>query len=1158
MRKSRSRTCTKALMAMLVMLLMMYPAANAEGTQTIAYAVSGGNIYFDPATGTITGCDNTVTTVVIPASIQGVRVEAIGDVAFDSKANLTKVVLPEGITTIGFRAFGYNSKLTSVNLPGSITSISSGAFNMTTSLRSVGPTGGGYDIEYGWKEEIPEHAFDCATGVSSVVIADGITTLGKSCFEATAIAELRLPDSVTTIKDYAFESCSSLRTLQFSNNLTSIGERAFEGCTKLPSLYLPYGLKTIGHRCFGKCSLLTSVYIPASVTSIGSMAFWRCTALERFYVDGQSSYFTAIDGVLFSEGGRCLHSYPTGRTGSYTVPNGITKIGYGAFEDCTNITEIKIPYGLTYIDVWAFYGCTGLKTVTLPGSVTNIGNNGFRSCSALEKLHYNGTPEQWSSTSFGFYNEPIQQVAIEYHYYTINVTARANGTATASATSAAEGQTVTLVATPNRGYRFRQWHVNSGNIAVTNDKFTMGNANVNIEAEFEQDSHRVIFDPNGGSVSPSNKTVVNGELFGDLPVPYFEGNSFQGWYTSVTGGSQITSSTTVNLFGDQTLYAHWAYASLSCTFNPNGGTVSPTSKTVFYGSAYGDLPTPIRTGYTFDGWYTASSGGTRITETTTVAFSYAHTLYAHWKQHYTVTYNANGGTGTPSSQIKEENVPLTLSSLIPSKTHLISYNANGGSVSPASKSISCTFNNWNGNGNTYRPSGQYTANASVTLYAQWIDPAAGTLATPQRSGYTFAGWYTSATGGTRVDDTYTVTGNMTVYAHWNTVGYTMGVHTYSFSNFGDSDSPGGHCFGMSITSSGYYIGALNISRIGGNANTPLYSFSRTAVVKAPICYYQAIQGSYASRSTVAGGSYYLNGYFAIEQDWQQVVNYVRDHSYDNKGSLQIGFRKKNEGGHAINFLRYENVNGQDRIYAYDNNFPTQETYFYRDASGNVRQTPVQTFSGTIDCIALRDCRTYFDIVGGFDSSHALYMAKDAAVVQGYSYTYIDTGFSDEEYVMYEIPAGQDRVIIIPNRDNADFIYMDTEYSFGEITDDTYGELRLATLYEGNVVTSANFRILNGDTELGEPDLTLPAALTRIDVSAFEGIAATTVYVPDTCVSIGAYAFRNSAVRKIRIPAGCTMASTAFDGCEDVRIFGTIGSPAEAFCKAHDNCSFIPE
>lgn len=156
------------------------------------------------------------------------------------------------------------------------------------------------------------------------------------------------------------------------------------------------------------------------------------------------------------------------------------------------------------------------------------------------------------------------------------------------------------------------------------------------------------------------------------------------------------------------------------------------------------------------------------------------------------------------------------------------------------------------------------------------------------------------------------------------------------------------------------------------------------------------------------------------------------------------------------------MNGQDRIYAYDNNFPTQETYFYRDSSGYVRQAPMQTFSGAIDCIALRDCRIYFNSVGAFDTTHVLYMAKDAASVQGeYAYSYMEAAFSDEEYVMYEIPASVDRVIIIPNRDNATFFYMDAEYSFGEITNETRGELRLAS--EGAVGTNASFQMYEGNS-----------------------------------------------------------------------------------------------
>ena len=398
---------------------------------------------------------------------------------------------------------------------------------------------------------------------------------------------------------------------------------------------------------------------------------------------------------------------------------------------------------------------------------------------------------------------------------------------------------------------------------------------------------------------------------------------------------------------------------------------------------------------------------------------------------------------------------------------------------------------------------------------------------------------------------------MTIYAHW-TDAYNMSDETYSFANYGDSDSPGGHCFGMSVTSAGYHIGSLNLSIIGVNSNTSLYRLSRTATVKRPICFYQGIQGSYASYATVAGGSYYLYGVYNISLDWQEVVSYVRNHAYDNTGALQIGFRKRNEGGHAINFLRYENVNGQDRIYAYDNNFPTQETYFYRDASGNVRQAPVQTFSGAIDCIALRDVRTYFNKARSFDSSHVLYMLKDSATVLGYNYSHMEGTISGEEYVMYEIPADEDSVIIIPSKDYADFIYMDTEYSFGEIADDTRGELTFASMNEGAVVGEATFRIFEAESAFGDPEFMLPAALVEIGASAFEGIPARIVDIPAKCISIGEYAFRNSSVKQIRIPAGCSIADTAFEGCEDVQIYGVAGSEAETFCSTHDNCTFIAE
>ncbi|MBR2778678.1 MAG: S8 family serine peptidase [Firmicutes bacterium] len=152
---------------------------------------------------------------------------------------------------------------------------------------------------------------------------------------------------------------------------------------------------------------------------------------------------------------------------------------------------------------------------------------------------------------------------------------------------------------------------------------------------------KVTFDANGGSVGTSGKTVFYGETYGTLPTPTRKGYGFDGWYTAASGGTRITNTSTVSATGSQTLYAHWTAGQSTVVFNANGGTVSPDSKTVTYGSAYGDLPVPTRTGYLSEGWFTAASGGTQITSSTTVSVTSTQTLYAHWKKvdYYTISWS---------------------------------------------------------------------------------------------------------------------------------------------------------------------------------------------------------------------------------------------------------------------------------------------------------------------------------------------------------------------------------------------------------------------------------------------------------------------------------------------------------------------------------------
>ena len=303
--------------------------------------------------------------------------------------------------------------------------------------------------------------------------------------------------------------------------------------------------------------------------------------------------------------------------------------------------------------------------------------------------------------------------------------------------------------------------------------------------------------------------------------------------------------------------------------------------------------------------------------------------------------------------------------------------------------------------------------------------------------------------------------------------YNLGEETYSFRNF--TCEGHGHCFGMSMTSSAYYMGILDEGQVGA-VNGNVYALSKTDTVKAPICYYQQIQGSKAKAAIVAGGSYFLNKKFDISSDWAEIVNYVKDHSFDDKGTLQvttISWKSKDNkyGAHAVNFLRYSVVNGQERIYVYDNNIPDRETYLYKGLDGKVYQAPSSTFADGIISIDLRSVEKYFSVVGNyFDSndramqekylSHAIYAEKGTISVSGATEYLFIAGDTESEYVVFEIPEGCETATITPHVDNATFTYLDEEYSFGKINDETKGEFKLSDSAEEN---NASLTIQNEGT-----------------------------------------------------------------------------------------------
>ena len=137
---------------------------------------------------------------------------------------------------------------------------------------------------------------------------------------------------------------------------------------------------------------------------------------------------------------------------------------------------------------------------------------------------------------------------------------------------------------------------------------------------------------------------------------------------------------------------------------------------------------------------------------------------------YTVSYDANGGSNAPASQVKKEKQSLQLSTAIPKKSYTVRFDANGGNVDTTTKTLSSEFTGWNtnaaGKGTAYAKGASYNTDANLKLYAQWKDKTLGTLPVASRTGYIFQGWFTQKDGGVKVADTTGITGNITLYAHY--------------------------------------------------------------------------------------------------------------------------------------------------------------------------------------------------------------------------------------------------------------------------------------------------------------------------------------------------------------------------------------------------------
>ena len=338
-------------------------------------------------------------------------VKSIGTNAFSFCESITEIHIPENLAFIEKEAFSFCKKLTAITIPSGVTKIGEKVFDFS-GLNSISVNSA--NSRY---FSVNDRALCCTDtllfvlGSDDFTIPEGITFIGRYAFniinllEYNEISSVTLPNSITSIGDFAFINCRNISYMNIPESVTNIGEGAFRGCAGLKTITLPPNLETINSKTFYLCEQLESVIIPKSVRYIGDYVFFNTVIksidiqnsdiqlgnscfggsneIKLFIFDKKSKYLfkdgllSVADTLLF-----CLRS----TTGSVSIPGNIKYIEENAFQDCEFITSVSIPNGVTHINKDAFRSCRRLTSIVIPNSVIFIGEGAFASCHYLNSV----------------------------------------------------------------------------------------------------------------------------------------------------------------------------------------------------------------------------------------------------------------------------------------------------------------------------------------------------------------------------------------------------------------------------------------------------------------------------------------------------------------------------------------------------------------------------------------------------------------------------------------------------------------------------------------------------------------------------------------------------------------------------------------------------
>lgn len=367
--------------------------------------------------------------LLLPSGATTIEQYAIA--GYSSYSNLTEVVMPTALTSIGNYAFDNSRKLAKADIPATVTSIGSYAFNNCNALKTAVIPDGVTKIE--------QYTFASCSSMTSVALPTALQSIGSYAFSgcqklATAI---EIPATCTSVGTYAFQNCYAIPSITFNEGLTTIGNYAFQNCQKVETVTLPASLTSLGSNAFNSCKSLQSFIFPANIkqvpnsvlssckaleevtlaegtTQIGSSAFYDCSKLATVNnlvqatlteIGGSAFYNTGLTALdlsgctaLTTVGGGAFRNCRALVTA--VLPNTVTSLGGSIFSSCSVLQSVNVPTAISTVPDSYCSDCTSLTSVAMHDGIRKIGSSAFSGCQALETIDLNDEITRIESSAF--------------------------------------------------------------------------------------------------------------------------------------------------------------------------------------------------------------------------------------------------------------------------------------------------------------------------------------------------------------------------------------------------------------------------------------------------------------------------------------------------------------------------------------------------------------------------------------------------------------------------------------------------------------------------------------------------------------------------------------------------------------------------------------